>query len=125
LLPCSVTKSWTRLESTRVHPLPHLSSPLGFELTRWREQSLVLSTENTDHYFLVYDRKKVRYSLPAQYARLVGPALEEYHASQQTVSAVHEGTAAPSAGLRVGATAPRQDGNPPPPYREGNESHMN
>jgi len=84
--------------------------------------SLVLSTETQDQWFIVYDRKKVRYSLPAQYALRVGPALDDYHASQQIVSGVHDGTPQAGTSRSASAATPRKE-DEPPPYIEGNESH--
>ena len=77
-------------------------------------QSLVLSTEHNDQYFLVYDRRRVRFALPGHSAYLVRQALGEYHASLQTVTEVHDGSATPSAGASV--VAPRSNDDQPPPY---------
>lgn len=79
-------------------------------------QSLVLSTENVDQYFLVYNRNKVRYSLPAQYVQRLAPALEEYYASQKTVSGVFEGAAPPSANRGTSDAKPSEGNDQPPPY---------
>ncbi|KIM96117.1 hypothetical protein OIDMADRAFT_59192 [Oidiodendron maius Zn] len=73
---------------------------------------LALSPYSEQHYFLDYEDNKVRYSLPAGYARLIGPEIDEYHASRVTVSGAH---------LAIGGASERDADsgaqyNEPPPY---------
>jgi hypothetical protein len=76
-------------------------------------QYLALSPFSSQHYFLVYEGNKVRYSLPAAFAQLIGPAIDEYHASLVSVSGAHPATG----GLSVSTSRIRIESTElPPPY---------